>query len=200
MRSRVRSTIEIFSPNCPRCRSPRVQLGYENTSLSSRVFGLNELLCNNCGLTFKGFAVPGSVKRAPSQKKEIAGNRQLAPRFKVKLTANLAVTLSDSWEGETKLSPRLEGYTRDISKIGLAIVVPEYGYFGFNFSDPNQRLVVAVALPTGVVELRAAPVRREPMRPQTTTSGWLIGLRITKMTIAIARGGSRIWILSLRKK
>src|SRR5215831_15442067 len=132
MSVRVRNAIEIFSPNCPRCGSPRVQLGYGSTSLSQRIFGFNELLCNNCGLTFKGFAVPGSVKRSPSEKKERAGKRQLAKRFKVKFPVRVSVILNDSW-GEPTLSPVMEGLTRDISKIGLAMMLPEYQYFGHNF-------------------------------------------------------------------
>jgi hypothetical protein len=181
MRTRVRSTIEIFSPNCPRCRSPRVQLGYESTSLSERVFGLNELLCNNCGLTFKGFAVPGTVKRAPSEKKELAGNRQLAPRYKVKFPVSMTIPDTDPFGLDPKGPPRLEGVTRDISRIGLAVVVADVQRAGYNFSSTMHRLIVHVSLPNGGVELRAAPVRHERPNLQKAGAGWVIGLRIIKM-------------------
>ena len=182
MRSRVRNTIEIFSPTCPRCRSPRVQLGYESTSFSERVFGVNELLCNNCGLTFKGFAVPGSIKREPSQKKELAGNRQLAPRFKVKFPVSLTIPDTDPFGLKLKPPPRLEGYTRDISRIGLAVVVPDVQHDGYNFSSSAHRLIVSVSLPTAGIELRAAPVRSEKPNMQKGGAGWVIGLRIIKMS------------------
>src|SRR5258708_18354087 len=176
MRTRVRSTIEIFSPNCPRCKSARVQLGYEHTTFSQRVLGVNELLCNNCGLTFKGFAVPGSVKRAPSEKKELAGNRQLAPRYKVKFPVSMTIPDTDPFGLDPKGPPRLEGQTRDISRIGLAVVVSDAQRAGYNFSSAMHRLVVNVSLPNGGVEMRAAPVSHE--RPNLQQAGADLGIAL----------------------
>jgi len=182
MPARIRRAIEIFSPVCPQCRSPRVQLGYGNTTLSQRLVGINELLCNNCGLTFNGFAVPGTVKRAPSERKERSNNKQQAPRFKAQFPVALSVMGTDSWSSEQTFSPKLEGQTRDISKNGLAVAVPDHRYQGYDFGDSSRRLLVTVALPNGTVELRAAPVRLQQIVPQTLTAGWLLGLRVVKMS------------------
>ncbi|HZS45909.1 MAG TPA: PilZ domain-containing protein [Blastocatellia bacterium] len=149
--------------------------------MSQRVFGINELLCNNCGLTFNGFAVPGSIKREPSRKKERAGNKQQAPRIKTQVPVSLNVVGADSWSGGETLSPALEGYTRDISKIGLAVVVSDYRYMGHDFTDTRRRLLITADLPNGSIQLRAAPVRLERLQPQTVDADWLIGIRIVKM-------------------
>jgi hypothetical protein len=94
----------------------------------------------------------------------------------------MAISESDSWSGESKLSPRLDGQTRDISRIGLAIVVPDFQRFGYDFADTGHRLVVTVSLPTATIDLRAAPVRLEKLNHPKGPQGWLIGIRITKMT------------------
>src|SRR5262249_20621093 len=78
--------------------------------------------------------------------------------------------------------PTLQGNTRDISKIGLGVVVPDVQHAGYNFASAAHRLVVTVNLPTAVVEFRAAPVRQERPNAQKAGAGWVIGLRIIKMS------------------
>src|SRR6266545_3763779 len=39
---------------CPRCQSTRIQRGYKDAPILSRLGGRQELLCNNCGLEFNG--------------------------------------------------------------------------------------------------------------------------------------------------
>jgi len=46
---------------CPRCKSSRIQRGYNNTLILLRLAGLHELLCNNCGLEFKGLDPLGKI-------------------------------------------------------------------------------------------------------------------------------------------
>jgi ribosomal protein L37AE/L43A len=51
----------MIAQRCPKCRSPRVRRGYTDTPLLLRMIGVYSLLCDNCNLLFKGFAVPGTV-------------------------------------------------------------------------------------------------------------------------------------------
>ena len=48
-------------PRCPKCGSTRVKRGYADTPLLLRSIGVYNLLCDNCNLPFRGFAVPGTV-------------------------------------------------------------------------------------------------------------------------------------------
>ena len=59
----------IFS-RCPKCRSSRIRRGYKNTSLLLRAIGIYSLLCDNCNLLFKGFAVPGTVPARGSSRRK----------------------------------------------------------------------------------------------------------------------------------
>ena len=51
----------MIAQRCPKCRSTRVRRGYEDTPLLLRLIGIYSLLCDNCNLLFRGFALPGTV-------------------------------------------------------------------------------------------------------------------------------------------
>lgn len=51
----------MIAQRCPKCRSTRLRRGYTDTPLLLRMIGVYSLLCDNCNLLFKGFAVPGTV-------------------------------------------------------------------------------------------------------------------------------------------
>jgi hypothetical protein len=46
---------------CPKCGSTRVKRGYTDTPLLLRAIGVYNLLCDNCNLPFRGFALPGTA-------------------------------------------------------------------------------------------------------------------------------------------
>ena len=63
--------------HCPKCRSSRVRRGYRDTPLLLRAIGIYSLLCDNCNLLFKGFAVPGTVPaRGSSRRKKRRGEEK----------------------------------------------------------------------------------------------------------------------------
>jgi hypothetical protein len=52
---------------CPKCRSTRIRRGYEKPPLLLRIIGWQGLLCDNCNLSYQGFAVPGTVPKHTSR-------------------------------------------------------------------------------------------------------------------------------------
>ena len=56
-----------MSLRCPKCRSTRVRRGYEKPPLLLRMIGWQGLLCDNCNLSYQGFAVPGTVPKHTSR-------------------------------------------------------------------------------------------------------------------------------------
>jgi hypothetical protein len=46
-----------------------VRRGYTDTPLLLRMIGLYSLLCDNCNLLFKGFAIPGTVPARGSHRR-----------------------------------------------------------------------------------------------------------------------------------
>ena len=79
----------------------------------------------------------------------------------------------------------LEGYTRDISEEGLAIIVPtlRVGEKYLDSEDCTVR-VVLLEVPSGSVEIQATPVRYQPLEQTGSETGHLLGLRITSMSEA----------------
>ena len=51
----------MIAQRCPKCGSRRLRRGYTDTPLPLRMIGVYNLLCDNCNLLFRGFAVPGTV-------------------------------------------------------------------------------------------------------------------------------------------
>ena len=56
--------------HCPKCQSSRIRRGYRDTPLLLRAIGIYSLLCDNCNLLFKGFAVPGTVPARGSSRRK----------------------------------------------------------------------------------------------------------------------------------
>ena len=64
----------MIGRRCPQCGSSRVRRGYRDTPLLLRAIGIYSLLCDNCNLLFKGFAVPGTVPPRGSHRHRHAGH------------------------------------------------------------------------------------------------------------------------------
>ena len=59
----------MIGRRCPQCGSSRIRRGYRDTPLLLRAIGIYSLLCDNCNLLFKGFAVPGTVPARGSHRR-----------------------------------------------------------------------------------------------------------------------------------
>jgi hypothetical protein len=59
----------MIAQRCPKCGSSRLRRGYTDTPLLLRMIGVYRLLCDNCNLLFKGFAVPGTVPARGSHRR-----------------------------------------------------------------------------------------------------------------------------------
>ena len=59
----------MIAQRCPNCGSTRLRRGYTDTPLLLRVIGVYELLCENCNLLFRGFALPGTVPARGSRRR-----------------------------------------------------------------------------------------------------------------------------------
>jgi hypothetical protein len=64
----------MISQRCPKCRSTRIRRGYRPTPLLFRLIGRYNLLCDDCNLLFRGFALPGTVKSSRNKKKARTGS------------------------------------------------------------------------------------------------------------------------------
>lgn len=70
----------MISQRCPKCHSSRLRRGYTDTHVLLRMIGVYSLLCDNCNLLFKGFAVPGTVPERGSHRRRTATGRDKSHR------------------------------------------------------------------------------------------------------------------------
>jgi hypothetical protein len=170
----------MFAQWCPRCRSRRVQLGYNETPILLQLICVHEILCNNCNLEFRGFALPGALKRVPSPSvEEQERGKRRAPRFKIKLPLNVSLLKVDGVSTGIRYSTELSGYTHVISKVGMALILPSLKFGGAICNDTSRRLHVGLSLPTGLVNIYINPVNFTPFNEKRNE--WIVGARITKI-------------------
>lgn len=110
-------------------------------------------------------------------------NRRRAARYgaqqKVRFLVNVSVVADDQC---TVPHP---ARTHNLSEDGLAIIVPSLIIEDkpINIADCTLHIVI-LELPTGYVELEAIPVRSEQLGEDSTETGYLMGLRISKISEA----------------
>jgi len=167
----------MFKQHCPRCQSLRLQLGFKDSPLALRAVGIQELLCNNCNLEFRGVVLFGRLERARDTHEECIINRRRAPRFQVNIPVAVAAVIKDTIYSGVKYSPVLLGHTRDLSSIGAGLILPGCRVGEHDLTAPGQGLWLKFQLPAGPVVARAAYVRHEKL----PGGRWLIAAHIRKI-------------------
>ena len=166
---------------CPRCKSSRIQRGYNNTVILLRLAGLHELLCNNCGLEFKGLDPLGKLVRAPSKRRELSGNQRRAPRFKAHLPATISLVERNVLTWDVAYTQASRGHCEVISQIGMALSFVGSRLPKEQLTRPGCPLFVTVDLPAGAV---AAVVYVANWEHAGTEGGakWFVGTTISQMS------------------
>lgn len=163
---------------CPRCKSTRVQRGYQSSPIVLQFAGLHGLLCNNCGLEFKGFDPLRRLPRSPVRRKIAEANQRRFPRYKVHLPATISLVERNVLTWDVGYTQRARGHCETISQIGLA-----FSFVGSRFPTeqlvrPGCSLFVTVSLPTAEI---AAVVTIVYWEKPTNGKGWFVGTNISQM-------------------
>ncbi|HEX8559869.1 MAG TPA: PilZ domain-containing protein [Pyrinomonadaceae bacterium] len=119
--------------------------------------------------------------------REYVGDRRRSPRRGARFTARVpaAVTLLDAgveYPSGAAPGPSVEGETRDLGLSGLTVRVGRVRAGGQYLTDAELHLGVRLELPAGEVFLLAKAVRFEPLTGEGGGSGYLLGLRVLKVT------------------
>jgi len=116
----------------------------------------------------------------------VTDRRRTAVRRGVRYEARLPFDVSIHNTGKlgdkrstAKPAASLAGRTRDLGEGGLTLVVPSIRIGGDYLTLENNRLRIALALPSGPVELVATPARFEQLAGD---EGYLVGVRILEMS------------------
>jgi hypothetical protein len=132
--------------------------------------------------------MPEFLRSIINRLREHVGNRRAAPRYVTHLEVGLILNIALSESGKRASAEgsalRLTGYTRDISRSGLALIVPTIRIGGQYLTSQHRTLELTLKLPTGMVQLQGTPVRYSPLEDEGRDTGYIIGLLITQMDAA----------------
>jgi hypothetical protein len=124
--------------------------------------------------------------KSPRHKDE---NRRRSPRFKAQLRARLLFTVVLSGEpaaGGASGKLQLVGHTKDISEIGLALIVPIAEIDERYLVAENSKMQIELYLPKGALKITARPVHHKLLDKDSSenvfSEGYLIGAEITKVS------------------
>ncbi|HEX3146224.1 MAG TPA: PilZ domain-containing protein [Pyrinomonadaceae bacterium] len=169
---------------CPRCKSTRIQRGYNDSSIVFQMAGLHELLCNNCGLEFKGFDPLRRLKRAPAKHSEKRITDRRFPRYKVHLPAAISLVERNPLTWEVTYSPAARGHCEVISQGGVSLA-----FVGSRFREEELKLgcslYVTINLSAAVIAAVVSAVTCERVSSNKPAK-WKVGAAITQMSDADA--------------
>ena len=107
--------------------------------------------------------------------------RRLSPRFNVNVECNIALPGEEQSSRLLFPGATLTGRTRDVSATGLGLVVSSI-YIGYDcVVDKGRTLLISLALPAGIIEMKATAVHYIRQDADSGESIYLIGLHITEM-------------------
>jgi hypothetical protein len=128
--------------------------------------GLRQLLCNKCGLEFKGLDPLSKLERAPRFEVDNSATRRRVPRYSVHLPATIKLAETDPVTGRVSYSRPSMGHCESISKCGLTLSFVGTRLKEEKISRVGQLLFVAVHLPTGPIDVLVSIVGYERYRDE----------------------------------
>lgn len=168
---------------CPRCQSDRIQRDYDDAVFFLRMFGMHKLLCNNCGLVFKGFDPLRTHPREPSTKEKKIQNRRRGARYYAHLPSAISLIDGDAQVGKVSYSQPSRGHCETISKYGLSVSLVGTKFSEADLTKRGRLLFVRIDLPDGPVEAVVTIVTAERVGEEGKRR-WLLGVKIHQMADA----------------
>ena len=166
---------------CPRCKSSRIQRGYNDSLIVLRIAGLHGLFCNNCSLEFRGFDPLRKLERAPVKRKKSEPNQRRFPRFKVHLPATICLVERNVLTWDVAYTHRSRGHCETISQIGMALSFAGTRFVEEQLTRPGCSLFVTLDLPEAPIAAVVSIVNWE-RRGNNGRAGWLVGTTISQMS------------------
>jgi len=145
------------------------------------MFGLHKLLCNNCGLVFKGFDPLAKHQREPSEKPKQVRNRRRGPRFYAHLPSAISLIDGQPQAGKVSYSQPSRGHCETISKFGMGLSLVGTRFSEADLSRKGGMLFVRIDLPEGSIEAIVKIVTSE-RADDASKKRWLIGANIHQMS------------------
>ncbi len=121
--------------------------------------------------------MPELIRSVVSRLRIYVKDRRRSPRLSVRLLFSLSVCRDPNGNGSHR-ARHLKGHTRDLSKNGLALNVPQIHLDGHHLAAEGSELELRLELPGGTVPMRVVPRRYERLDESELGCTYLMGVRI----------------------
>jgi hypothetical protein len=166
---------------CPRCESTRVQRDYDNANPLVRLIGMSKVLCNNCGLVFRGFDPSNKLRRAPAKREINVSNRRRAPRFRAHLPSAISLVDKKATDGKVSFSGSSNGHCEAISNFGMGLSLVGTRFSEEELSRIGQLLFVRINLPNATIEAVVSILNHRRVG-EGKKRKWFLGVKIEQMS------------------
>jgi hypothetical protein len=146
------------------------------------MLGLHELLCNRCGLEFKGFDPFARFDREPSVETESLGERRRAPRYTGHVSATISLVEGEARAGTVSYTQPSRGHCESISERGMTLSFVGTRFTREDLSRKGRLLFVNVDLPNGPVDAVVLIVTLDRAESEAGIGKWIAGASIYQMT------------------
>jgi hypothetical protein len=174
---------------CPRCQSQRIQRDYDDSIIFLRAVGMHKLLCNQCGLEFKGFDPKGKLQRAPAPKRTRDGipirHRRRGPRFAAHLPTAISLIEGGAQPGKVSYSVPSRGHCDSISEFGMLLSLVGTRFAESELSRIGRLLFVRIELPEATIEAVVSIVTHRRVG-EGAKKKWLLGVKVHQIAEADA--------------
>ena len=109
------------------------------------------------------------------------GDRRRAPRYRMRVPVTLWLPEAKA-NGARRPSSVLEGFTRDASATGLALILPAIRIGEHYLIGQGRNLRLRLELPNATLQMDVTPVRYERLDEDETEKGYLVGVQIAEMS------------------
>jgi hypothetical protein len=117
-----------------------------------------------------------------SRLRQFVGDRRHSKRQRARLNLSLSlISVTKSLNGARRIN-WMDGHTMDLSSNGMALVVPRITLGEHHLVGENRALNVKLQLPGGPVEMQVTPVRYERLEEDDGETGYLIAVKIVRMS------------------
>lgn len=126
--------------------------------------------------------MPEVIRSVVSRMRVFFKDRRQSPRLCASVSFNVSIHRDPELNGSRKRPPALRGYTRDLSKNGLALLVPQVHLDGHHLAAGGRELDLEIELGDGKpISMRVAPRRYERLDESESGCTYLIGARIMQL-------------------
>jgi hypothetical protein len=110
------------------------------------------------------------------------GDRRRAPRVSLRVPLTLSLPGVRVHANGARRAPSLEGFTRDVSATGLALILPAIRIGEHYLTGEGRILRITLEFPDGPLQLDATPVRYERLDESDPEKGYLVGVQIIEIS------------------